>query len=278
MLARFRGCRSLVTGGSSGIGRSTALLLAQLGASVVVAARREEPLRKTAEELRRAAREPRNPMAWVLTDVADAAAADRCVQEAESILGGLDLVINCAGATYAARFQDTPLEVFRTLLDVNVLGIVHITRAALPSLARHPSGHVANVSSLAGVQAVYGYTAYAATKYAVVGFSEALRQELRPVDVGVSVLLPPDVDTPQLAEERRDRPAPTRALAGQSPVLSPEFVAGCLLDGIARGRFQIVPSLRARLLDVATRLAPGISRSVMDRIIERTLKGDCRTP
>ena len=258
----FRDRRVLVTGGSSGIGRSTALLLARYGARVVIVARRERLLRETA------AAAP--GIRWTRTDVTNPAGAVRAVQAAKDALGGLDIVINSAGAVWAATFEETPARVFNSLFGVNVLGTVHITRAALPGMVSQGFGHFVNVASLAASQAVYGYTAYAATKHAVVGFSEALRQELRPRGVAVSVVLPPDVDTPQLAGERRHRPAATEALAGTGAVLSPDGVARSILAGIARGRPRIVPGHRARFKDAAARHVPGIVRSAVDRIIARS--------
>ncbi len=100
-------------------------------------------------------------------------------------------------------------------------------------------------------------------------FTEVLRQELRGRGIAVSVLLPPDTDTPQLAEENREKPAATRALAGNVPVLAPEAVADALLEGLASGRAVIVPGWRARATLWAARLAPGLVRRIIDREIAR---------
>jgi len=267
----WRGRRALVTGGSSGIGRATARLLVRAGAHVAVAARREAPLAETCEGLRREARDDGRRIAWCSVDVTDERSAAEGVARGAAALGGLDLLVNSAGAAHAGRFEDTPPQTFRHLLDVNLLGLVHVTRAALPALLRQRGSHVANVSSFAGLLAVYGYTAYAASKYAVTGFSEALRQELRPQGLGVSIVFPPDTDTPQLAHENRDKPAVTRALAGAIPVMQPEEVAEALLQGVARRRFWIVPGRRARLLATASRLFPGLARRSLDRDIARAL-------
>jgi 3-dehydrosphinganine reductase len=263
----FCGRRALVTGGSSGIGRAIALGLARAGAHVAVVARRAAPLEETVAALRAAAPSADQRFAAVPADVADAEQARRAVATAVAALGGLDLVVNNAGAARALRFEDTPLGEFRRLLEVNVLGAVHVTRAALPHLG--PGARIANVSSLAGALAIYGYSAYAPSKFALTALSEVLRQELRPRGIAVSVLLPPDTDTPQLAEENREKPAETRALAGNVPVLSAEAVARALLDGLARGRVVIVPGWRARLTLWAARHAPGLVRRVVDRQIAR---------
>jgi 3-dehydrosphinganine reductase len=263
----FRDRRALVTGGSSGIGRAIALALARAGAHVAIVARREAPLRDTTDAWRAAAR-PEQRFAAIAADVADPDAAARAVAQAVAALGGLDLVVNNAGAARALRFEDTPLAEFRRLLDVNFLGAVYVTRAALPHLAAR--AQIANVSSLAGALAIYGYSAYAPSKFALTAFSEVMRQELRPRGIAVSVLLPPDTDTPQLAEEDREKPAETRALAGNVPVLTPEAVADALLDGLARGRAVIVPGWRARATLWAARHFPGLARRVIDRDVARS--------
>lgn len=271
--AAFRGRRALVTGGSSGIGRAIALALARAGAHVAIVARREGPLGETLTALRAAAPDPAQRFAAIPADVAEPEQATRAVAAGVEALGGLDLVVNNAGAARALRFEDTPPAEFRRLLDVNFLGAVSVTRAALPHLAA--GAHIANVSSLAGALAIYGYAAYAPSKFALTAFSEVLRQELRPRGIAVSVLLPPDVDTPQLAEENREKPAETRALAGNVQVLAPEAVADALLDGLARGRAVIVPGWRARATLWAARHFPSLVRHVIDRDIARA-KGTTR--
>jgi 3-dehydrosphinganine reductase len=267
----FRGKRALVTGGSSGIGRAIALSLVRAGARVAILARHPGPLEAVLAELDAAL--PRSGAkercAAIQCDVADAAQCAAAVARAVDELGGLDLVVNNAGIAHAARFEDTGLDVFRRVLEVNFLGTVHVTRAALPTLRAQGHGHVANVSSLAGLIAVYGYSAYAPSKFAVTAFSEVLRQELRPHGIGVSVCFPPDTDTPQLAAENRSKPPETRALAGNAALLSPEEVADAVLDGVARGRFWIIPGRSARLVAWASRIAPGLARAVVDREIRR---------
>jgi 3-dehydrosphinganine reductase len=269
----FRGARALVTGGSSGIGRAIAVRLVRAGAHVGIVARGAERLQAVRAELVTAAADPARRIAAIPADVATCAQAEAAVASCADALGGLDLVVNNAGVALAARFEETHPDAFRRLLEVNLLGTVYVTRAALPYLRAAPRGHVVNVSSLAGLLAVYGYTAYAASKYAVTGFSEALRQELRPRGIGVSVCFPPDTDTPQLAEENRTKPAETRALAGTAAVLSADAVASALLEGVARGRFWIVPGRRARLVAWAARHVPGLVRAVIDREVARVQAG-----
>ena len=259
----------MVTGGSSGIGRALALALARAGADVAIVARREAPLLETVAALRAAA--PARTIAHAVADVADPQQAAQAVTACVAALGGLDLLVNNAGIALARRFEDTPPEAYRQILDVNFLGAVHVTRASLPHLGAGAS--ILNVSSLAGALAVFGYAAYAPSKFALTAFSEVLRQELRPRGIAVSVLLPPDTDTPQLAAENRGKPAETRALAGNVPVFAPQVVADAALAGLMRGRAWIVPGWRARGVLFAARHAPGLVRWSVDREIARARRG-----
>jgi 3-dehydrosphinganine reductase len=231
----------------------------------VIAARDPERLAAAIESLRTDRRDPHQVLEAVRLDVSDPHAVDGGVRQAIEALGGLDVLVNNAGVALAARFLETPLADFERLMQTNYLGMVRVTRAAIPALVPQGSGHVVNVSSLAGLIGIYGYTAYAASKFAVVGFSQALRQELRPHGISVSVVCPPDTDTPQLAEENLTKPDETRAIAGTVRTLSAETVAAALLDGVTRRRFLVVPGLEARWTERLARHLPGLARRIMDR-------------
>jgi 3-dehydrosphinganine reductase len=267
-LRELRGRRALVTGGSSGIGKAVAAALARRGASVAIAARDPARLAAAEREISAAATGGAAVHA-VPMDVADAASTARGTQQAIDALGGLDLLVANAGIPCAKRFEDIPDAEFERVMAVNFFGVVHATRAALPALKAQRSGHVAIVSSLAGLIAIYGYTAYSPSKFALTGFAEALRQELVPFGIGVSVLYPPDVDTPQLAEENRTKPPETRAIAGNARMMMADTVAEALLRGVASGRFRIIPGLEGRAADLASRLAPGLVRWIVDRQLTR---------
>jgi 3-dehydrosphinganine reductase len=118
----------------------------------------------------------------------------------------------------------------------------------LPDLIARRSGYIVNISSLAGVLGVFGYTAYGASKFAVRGFSETLRAEMKRYQIGVSLAYPPDTDTPQLVYETQFKPVETKALSSGSGILTPETVAAAILKGIRRGHYVILPGLEGKLL------------------------------
>ncbi|MCB1728172.1 MAG: SDR family NAD(P)-dependent oxidoreductase, partial [Gammaproteobacteria bacterium] len=123
-------------------------------------------------------------------------------------------------------------------------------------------------SSVAGFLGLIGYGTYAPAKFAVVGFSEVLRHEMKPHGVRVSVVCPPDVDTPGFAQENRTKPAECTAISGRARVMRPEDVARAVLDGVRKNRFYILPG-RAGLLFRLKGMVPGLVRAVLDRELRR---------
>ncbi len=268
-MEHYRGLRLFVTGGSSGIGKAVARLASAWGAHVAVAARGRERLEAALEEIRAVAAGPDQRFAAFPLDVGDREAVEATVPGAIEALGGLDLLVNDAGITHPGHFLEIPDAVFEDLLRVNLLGMVRVTRAVLPHLLAQGSGWIANVASAAGFVGVYGYTGYSASKFGVAGFSECLRQELKPHGIGVTVIFPADTDTPQLEAENRIKPDETRAVAGNIRPRPPEDVARALLAGVAAGRFRVVPGAMNRITWYATRWAPWFVEWITDRDVAR---------
>jgi 3-dehydrosphinganine reductase len=248
---------ALVTGGSSGIGLALARRLAAAGARVSLLAR--DPARLAA------AADPLGALA-LPADVRDPAALAAALERAEAAQGPLDLVIASAGAVRAGRFEDLGAEAHRELIETNYLGVVETLRAALPPMRARGRGRALILGSAAGLAGLPGYSAYAPTKFALRGLAEALRAECRPDGVLVAIAHPPDVETPQLAAERAERPPETAALAGAARVLPPDAVARALLRGLAKNRSDIPVGAGAWALQ---RLVPAI-RPLFDRWIDRT--------
>jgi len=257
----FRGKRVVVTGGSSGIGYAFAARIVTLGADVALVARRRSLLDEARTRLLALRSDAR--VTVLELDVGDAVAVERTMA-AHLAAEGADMLVNNAGIVMPGRFVDLPAAEFHRMMDVNYFGTVHMAKAVVPHLVARRGGHVLNVSSLAGVLGIYGYTAYAGSKFAVVGFSQALRAELWPYGVRVSLCLPPDTDTPQLAFENLHKPAETKAIAGTVKTLSPDVVAEAMVSGMARGDFEIYPNLASRLVALGQAVLPGVTRRVCD--------------
>lgn len=288
----IHGKTAFITGGSSGIGFAISRLLLQRGAVVVLIARNAKQL-QTAQDLlnqqertgrdgtespvpgRRDSRERRVEI--VALDVADAASVAVALPAAVERYGEPDILVNCAGVAHPGYFEQIDIELRDVTMGVNFEGVWNVTYALLPFLKRR-RGTIVNVASLAGLIGSIGYTAYAASKFAVVGFTEALRNELRPDGVSVSLLCPPDTDTPQLEQENRSKPKEAAALSPNAGVLSADTVAHACVSGMEKGRFLIIPGRRAQLLYLVKRTMPTLFCRVMDMTVKRSRRIAAQCP
>ncbi|MFE0425727.1 SDR family oxidoreductase [Streptomyces sp. NPDC058953] len=222
----------IVTGGSSGIGLALAEEFAARGAVVSLLARGEARLASAAEALRAAG-------ATVHTrsvDVTDSAGLSAAIDALEAEAGPCAVLVTSAGQARPGKFLELPDDVFRTMMDVDYFGTLWAVRAVAPRMVSRGRGTVVTIASAAGLIGVYGYTAYGAAKFAVRGLTEALRGELAPHGVRVACVFPPDVDTPQLAEESQWKPAETAAIAGIVKPLQPRVAARGILRRLDRGQ------------------------------------------
>jgi 3-dehydrosphinganine reductase len=203
-------------------------------------------------------------------DVADAEAVEDAVRRAVGTFGAPELVVACAGIVVPGRLEHQPLEAFHRTVAVNYLGSLHLVRAALPAMRARGRGRLVLVASGAALIGLYGYTSYAPSKFAVRGLAEALRSELVPEGVAVSVVYPPDTDTPGYREEVRLRPEVTRRLAATGGLMTADAVAAAILRGIARGRFVVAPGpSMAALHRLHGLVGPLLHRFWFDLLIRR---------
>lgn len=248
-MSDWSGKHAIVTGGSSGIGLATAELLASRGADVTVVARDTERLEAAREAVAAARRSESQRIDAVAGDVSSLPGAALIAETALADDRPCDLLVNCAGIIIPGYFEAMPVEDFERCMD-SWRGCVWMSKAIAPGMMAQGSGHIVNISSVAGFMGIFGYTAYSSAKYAVMGFSEALRSELRPHGVGVSVVCPPDTDTPGLAFEKSLRPLETDRVAGSIAAVAPSIVARALVDGVERGRYLIVPGMLSKFYRV----------------------------
>ena len=265
---------ALVTGGSSGIGLAIARLLAARGAHVWLLARRENLLEEALASVQAECGDSSQRCGYVCADVSDYDQVENAVAEIIAAVGLPDLVVNSAGITYPGYVQELDLETFRKLMDVNYFGTVYTTRTVLDGMIARGSGHIVNLSSVAGFLGTFGYSAYGASKYAVRGFSDVLRAEMKPHGIGVAVVFPPDTDTPQLDYETPLKPPETKALSGSVNVMTAEAVAEATLKGLEQGRYLILPGFETQLLYRLNGLLGNLVYTLMDIFIARAKSGD----
>jgi 3-dehydrosphinganine reductase len=184
-------------------------------------------------------------------------------------LGPPTLVITSAGIAHPGYFQELPLTVFEETMNINYFGTLYAIKAALPSMIDQQQGHIVMISSVAGLIGVYGYSAYSPSKFAVRGLAESLRGELKPFDIGVSIVYPPDTDTPQLAAENLTKPYETKLITSSTKIWKPEEVAQVIINGIKRKDFAITPGGEAKILQIGHSLLAPIIHRYFDRIVNQ---------
>jgi clavulanate-9-aldehyde reducatase len=222
---------AVVTGASSGIGEATALALAGAGATVAIGARREDRLSELAQRI-----EGDGGRALSLpVDVADEDSARSFVTEAHSQLGGLDILVNNAGVMLLGPVEGAPTDQWRTMVNVNLLGLLYCTHAALPLMREAGRGHIVNISSVAGRSANAGSAVYNLTKFGVGAFSEALRQEVSGAGIRTTVIEPGFVDTE--LQGHNENPAVREGIEkmreSMPDVLQAEDIAGAILYAVS---------------------------------------------
>jgi short-subunit dehydrogenase len=247
---RLDGAVALVTGASRGIGRETASLLHARGARVGLLARTRTDLDALAQSLGSRA-------AVAVGDLADRASVARAVETLTDALGPVDVLVNNGGiGAYASVLEESP-ETFERLIQVNYLGTVYATLAVLPSMVERRRGHIVNVASIAGRVGAPFEAAYSASKFAVVGMSEALAAEVQGLGVAVSLVNPGPVETHFTAARgvpfQRRFPRPLR----------PARVAAAVVSAVERDRFEQTMPRWLRSGPVVRALAPGLYRRAL---------------
>lgn len=191
MPGALEGRKAVITGASSGIGEATAEVLASEGAAVALAARRGDRLEALATRISDAG----GRAIAAECDVTDQAQAEALIERARDELGGVDILVNNAGVMLLGPVEGADPDEWRRMIDVNGLALLYCTRAALPVIRERGGGNIVNVSSVAGRTANLGVGVYNFTKWGVVGFSEALRQEALNSNIRVTCVEPGFVDT-----------------------------------------------------------------------------------
>lgn len=260
----YKGQLALITGGSSGIGLALAQLLARRGASVWLLARRKEPLEAALQGLPCADGQKHGMLS---VDVSSWEQVQDAMEGFQHEVGVPDLLINSAGVTHPGYVQDIPVEIFHQMIEIDYLGIVHMVKALLPGMLERHSGQIVNMISTAGFLPVFGYSAYGPAKYAVRGFTDVLRQEVKPYGVKVSAVFPPDTDTPQLAYENQLKPFETKIIAGNAGMLAPRKVAESILAGVRRGQHTITPGFQNNLYYRLSGMVGDAVYPVMDMLV-----------
>jgi NAD(P)-dependent dehydrogenase (short-subunit alcohol dehydrogenase family) len=256
---KFRDAVVVITGASSGIGRATAHAFAGLGASLVLAARREDALAATLLECERLG----GRGIVVPTDVGDAGQVERLADAAVEAYGRIDVWVNNAAVSLFGRFEETPREDFEQVLRTNLEGVANGSRAAIRQFREQGAGRLINVSSMVGHAGQPFTSAYVTSKWAIRGLTECLRMELADTPgISASTVLPASIDTPIFQHAGNYTGRPVKAM---SPVYPPEQVAKAIVNAARWPRREVLVGNAGRLMALVRTLFPAAGELMMRR-------------
>lgn len=257
-----------ITGGSSGIGLSIACQAAAAGARLSIIARDPAKLANAITKIR-----SENPdgaeIFAVSADVSIEADVLEAINAAKEKHGPVDILITSAGTAKPGYFEQIPVHVFEQTMAVNYFGTLYAIKAVTPSMISRKRGAIVMISSGAGLVGLFGYSAYAPTKFAIRGLAESLRGEMKQLGITVSVVYPPDTETPQLTQENQTKPPETKAITANAGLWTADAVARVTLKAVIKGQFCVTPGLQITALAWLHSFARPLFNWNFDRIANR---------
>ncbi len=247
----------LITGGLSGIGEALVANYIKQGAQVAILDLPEPSDVKLGQDIY-----------YVACNIANNAQVDKAVKTLWQAWGEPDLVINCAGILRAGEFESLSAADFTQSFNVNVLGSRHLAAACLARMSA--GGQLALVASMAGTVGIYGYSAYGASKFAVLGMAQCLRAEYAPKGITISVICPPEIDTPMVQTEIQTMHPATRVLKDIAGRLTLTEAIPQITRGLARKQFMVIPGKMAKATYWLNRLTPNwLNHKVVDFLVAK---------
>jgi short-subunit dehydrogenase len=256
------GLRILITGASQGIGRALALLAAKQGAQVLATARNEQLLRELAAE----GKDAPGRLETLVADVTTAKDRESMIAAMRQHFSGMDILINNAGVGASGHFAEADEQRLRSIFEVNFFGLTELTRLAIPALKHGRTPAIVNISSVVGKRGIPGRTEYSASKFAVQGFSEALRPELALDGIDVLVVNP-GLTATNFSSNMLERKS--RLKVDHLRGMTSEQVAVATLKALSRGKNEITLTGYGKLLVGLNRVAPGLVNWIAARRVRR---------
>lgn len=266
-MSYYSGKYVVITGGSEGIGKALALDLTKAGADVTIISRSVQKLEQTHKEMEALRVSKTQKINYVSCDVTQFETVRKTFDQLVFDHKVPDILMNVAGYAQPGYIHEQEIHHFDDMMNLNLFGLVHTCKAITPYFMKEKKGIILNTSSMAGFLGLFGYTAYCASKFAVVGFSEALRRELKPYNVQVSVLCPPNTKTPGLEKENKSKPKEILLTEEKAKVVTAEEVSKATLKDLKKKKNMIIPTADGSLAYFLNRLSP----KIIDQFIKRKL-------
>lgn len=260
---QFKSKKIIITGGSSGIGLAIARELSKAGAKLVLIGRNLEKLEKAKTEL---TSESNSKIEVYPLDIGNKQEVEKAVKKIAEEISGIDILINNAGTNISGRFENISVEEHEEVMRTNFLGTLYMTKFALPYIQKSNAGHIAFISSIAGYTGLIGFTAYSPSKFAMSGLAEAIRMELIKDNINVTLMYPPDTETPLLERENIKKLPETKKLSKNAKLVSPEFVAKKLLKAMTKKQFAVYCNVESRFISVLKGISPSLYNKIVDYI------------
>jgi len=268
----LKGKWAIICGGSKGIGKATAKEIVQLGGNVCIVARNTATLEEATQEINALKATEDQTVEKISCDTTDIVKLEPLFTDFISKHGVPDYLINFVGISYPDYIEKLTLDDFKKHMDINYYGQLVPILILLPYFKEEKKGHIGNASSISGYSGQMGYAAYAPTKFAIAGLSEALRHEIKPYNINVSVLYPPDTQTPGLEEEAETRPEELNIISESwGGLLSAEEVAEKYIKGLLKEKFYIMPG-SSKFLWRVMRFFPRLFQIISDRDLRKARK------
>ena len=258
-----------IAGGSTGIGLSIAVELSKNNNTLILLAR---DIRKLEAAKTQVEKSGKSKCLIYAADAKDYNALKPVLDTAVKEAGAPDLVINCVGRAYPDHFENISAAIMQDTMQTNFGSMWNVAHILLPYM-KAKGGKIVNTSSVGGFVGVFGYADYSASKFAVIGFSEVLKQELSRYNIKVQVLCPPDTETPGFETENKTKPEETKEISKTAKLLQPEEVARQAVKGIAGDSFMIIPGGDGKLTYWMKRHFPFVVNMIMDSAIKKVQKG-----
>lgn len=267
--SKYQDQHVIITGGSSGIGKATAKLLAQQGANITIIARDRAKLTTAQHEIEAVKVKSTQQILTLVADVAQVGEITTAIQKAIAELGTPEILITSAGVARPGYFAELPLEVYEKTMAVNYFGTLYSIKAVVPAMKQQQRGKIVMIASGAGLIGIYGYSAYCPSKFALRGLAESLRGELKPQGIEVKIVYPPDTDTPQLVAENKSKPPETKLITGSAKTWQATAIAQEILQGLNRRSMAIAPGLEMSLINKFHSLLLPILNWYFDLIVDK---------
>ncbi|MHA1792010.1 MAG: SDR family oxidoreductase [Promethearchaeota archaeon] len=267
----FKNRTAIVTGGSSGIGKAIAKRLVSAGTSVAIIARNKNRLEDAKGEIEALIKDKDTFIDIISCDVTIQSQVENAIKNFISNHSVPFFLFNCAGMARPDYIENYKLQDFIDAMNINYFGTIIPTITLLPHFIEKKEGHFVNISSGGGIVGLIGYGTYAPSKFAIIGFSEVLRHEMKVKNIDVSVVCPNDVDTPGFKEENKTKPEENKILSERGKLVSPETVADHVIRGVAKKKFMIFPPGAAYVYNMK-RLFPSLVLSVLDSDLKKAMK------